>query len=286
MVLVLMRQEARLLRRDVGAGLVVHREDIRFRDDGSGWVSISVTVRNVGEGPSQPTRMRIDAAPLGAFVPGRRIGVLPVPGLAPGSAVELRTRAWRGLVQPLGSPRRIKPHDLLTAIADPDPPRRRRPPRLRHTSRRLPPDPLDFLGRGGVYWAGNINVFIGDQAVERHRAEALRIYPGRKNMALFFVGSRPDGYMFQFSGVGATWSPALSLIHVWHADSFSSGIWIEPGRWVTLPSTALATLDIFPPRGCQQGELYVHVIQGSTGKEAVVEFSLDPRAQGPGCYVV
>lgn len=286
MVLVLMPQEARLLRQDVGEQLVVRREDIRFCDDGSGWVNISVTVRNGGEGPSRPTRMRIDAAPLGAFVPGRRIGVLPVPSLAPGLAVEFRTRAWRGRVRPLGSPRRIKPHDLLTAIADPDPPRRRWPTRLLRTSPRLPPDPLGLLGCGGRYWAGNIDVFIGDQAIERHRAEALRIYPGRENVAMFFVGSRPDRYLFHFGGVGATWSPRISLFTLMDADSFSGGTWIEPGRWVTLPGTALARLQLFPPQECQQGELYVYVIQGSTGKEAVVEFSLDPRAKGPGCYVV
>jgi hypothetical protein len=35
---------------------------------------------------------------------------------------------------------------------------------------------------------------------------------------------------------------------------------------------------------CCRGE--VHVEQRSTGKEAIVEFSLDARAAGPGCFVV
>lgn len=58
--------------------------------------------------------------------------------------------------------------------------------------------------------------------------------------------------------------------------------------WVEVQTTALVELSVVPPEGCQQGELHVHVTQRSTGKEkeAVVEFSLDPRAAGPGCYVI
>jgi hypothetical protein len=39
-----------------------------------------------------------------------------------------------------------------------------------------------------------------------------------------------------------------------------------------------------PPAGCKQGRVEVRVTQRSSGKKAVVEFDLDPAAQGPGCY--
>jgi len=41
-----------------------------------------------------------------------------------------------------------------------------------------------------------------------------------------------------------------------------------------------------PPSDCEQGVIEVRVCQRSTGRHAMVEFSLDPRAVGPGCFVV
>jgi hypothetical protein len=38
------------------------------------------------------------------------------------------------------------------------------------------------------------------RAVERHLAQALRIYPGKTNAAMFFVGNRKDGYRFDLTG--------------------------------------------------------------------------------------
>jgi hypothetical protein len=45
-------------------------------------------------------------------------------------------------------------------------------------------------------------------------------------------------------------------------------------------------LALCPPADCTAAALEVHVTQRSTGQSAVVEFSLDPNAAGPGCYVV
>ncbi len=45
-------------------------------------------------------------------------------------------------------------------------------------------------------------------------------------------------------------------------------------------------LAMCPPEGCRQGNVEVHVTQRSTGKTAIVEFSFDAAAAGPGCYVV
>jgi hypothetical protein len=40
------------------------------------------------------------------------------------------------------------------------------------------------------------------------------------------------------------------------------------------------------PHKCEAATVAVHVIQKSTRREAVVEFSLDPGAAGRGCYTV
>src|SRR5438067_2103865 len=65
-------------------------------------------------------------------------------------------------------------------------------------------------GWGGVHWAGNLNVFVGGRDVERHMAQALRVYPGRVNLAMFVVGSgAADEYRFELNGDGTAWNARL-----------------------------------------------------------------------------
>jgi hypothetical protein len=45
-------------------------------------------------------------------------------------------------------------------------------------------------------------------------------------------------------------------------------------------------LALRPPEDCEAGGVEVHVEQRSTGQVAIVEFSFDPTALGPGCFVV
>src|SRR5207247_993575 len=73
----------------------------------------------------------------------------------------------------------------------------------------LPADLLDLVGRNNPHWAGNLNIFLGGRPVERHLAQALRVYPGRTNLAMFVVGSGNDAYAFQLKGTGADWDTAL-----------------------------------------------------------------------------
>ena len=47
------------------------------------------------------------------------------------------------------------------------------------------------------------------KAVERHMARALRVYPGKTNAAMFFVGDRKDGYKFELSGDVEDWQAEL-----------------------------------------------------------------------------
>jgi hypothetical protein len=48
----------------------------------------------------------------------------------------------------------------------------------------------------------------------------------------------------------------------------------------------MVMLATHPPVNCQAGNLEVHVTRKSSGKTAIVEFDLDPSAQGTGCYFV
>ncbi len=269
-----------------GASLIVERADIQFSDVSPGRVAVSVLVRNEGDEPSAPTAAVLSAAPLGAFVPWRPLAVVRAPSLAPGESAVLRTEAIRPAVAPLGPPDRVPPRRLLTALgADDERPQARRRP----TPGVLPADLMDLMGRPGLHWAGNLNVFVGGRAVERHLAQALRVYPGRANVAMFVVGSGRDAYRFHIAGAGADWKARLYAATEWNwvfAGSESGKPPITEGRWIQTRSQCLMMLSLEPPADCGAGAVAVHVKQRSTGQEAVVEFSLDPRAAGPGCFAV
>jgi hypothetical protein len=262
--------------------LLVERKDVRFADFAPGRVGIDVTVRNAGGEPSAPTVAVIQAAPLGAFVPWRPLAVLPIPALGPGEDFVLRTEALRPAPAPLGPPDRVPPRRLLTALMTPD-------DRPRAPMAPLPPDLAELLGHRNAYWAGNLNVFVGDRAVERHTALALRIYPGHANLAMFVVGSaRPDAYRFHTVSAGDDWGARLYDMtdgRTLRLDTKRQAP-VEEERWVEAAGQRLFFLAMTPPGDCGAGSVEVHVTQRSTGQEAVVEFSLDPSASGPGCFVL
>jgi hypothetical protein len=145
-----------------------------------------------------------------------------------------------------------------------------------------------MIGRSQPYWAGNINVFIGRQSVERHMAKSLRIYPGRANLAMFMVGTpgQADGYAFELVGPGRDWKAEL------YDATNNNSLMVDPSEtpigetnWVESSRGLMVMLVTHPPEDCQAGELEVHVTRRSSQTTAVVEFSLDPKAQGTGCYV-
>jgi hypothetical protein len=153
---------------------------------------------------------------------------------------------------------------------------------------KLPADLMELIGRSNPHWAGNLNVFVGGRSVERHLAQALRIYPGRVNAAMFVVGSGPDRYRFALAGDGAAWDAALYNLEgaALLTDSVYRRKPIALQEWIGVDRQGLMVLALLPPHACSQGMVKVQVEQGSTGQTAVVEFSLDPSAAGPGCYVV
>ena len=153
----------------------------------------------------------------------------------------------------------------------------------------LAPDLWDMVGRGQPHWAGNINVFIGREPVERHMAQALRIYPGRTNMAMFLVGDRgrSDAYAFELVGLNSDWKSMLyDATTNKNLMTNPADIPIEEMEWVETNSGLMVMLATQSPADCKTGNLEVHVTRRSCGKTAVVEFSMDPAAKGPGCYFV
>lgn len=287
------------------AELVVEPSDISFQDLAGGTVMVRITVRNESTRHSKPTIMRLESAPLGAFVPWRPLAVLPVPALEPGEARELSVDVSKVHPQPLGSFDRVPPTKLLTAVnSSPD-----EAPRpgtwlsglLEFISRRgtlksrdgtnkrpsLAPDLWELLGRDQPHWAGNINVFIGSKAVERHMAKALRIYPGRSNLAMFLVGSgERDAYAFDITGLTPDWTAALYVANAKTLAVEASDTPIKERQWMESAGTMMVMLVVRPPMICEEGNIRVQVMRRSSQKTAVVEFNLDPAAQGSGCYSV
>lgn len=288
--------------------LLVNREDISWHNVAPDRVRIEVTVSNVSVERSPRTELRLQAAPLGVFLPWKDLTTLWVPPLDGDKVVTLSTEVSCPRPRPLGRFDRVPPRRLATALGlfDDDGQGQtatggplsalrarlgqwfgRLGPRSQPDAvPQLPPDPMDLLGRANEHWAGNINVFVGNEVTERHVADALRIYPGRINKAALLVGNgQRDVYTFGITGDGTAWKAELfaQVIHLKDMLTEFMGR-IALGTPRTVDGLFVVVLSIEPPATCERGELAVHVTRGSTGQTAMVEFSLDAAAQGPGCY--
>ena len=287
--------------------LSVDREGIGLHNVSPDLVRIEITVRNLGTSRSCETPVQLQSAPLGAFLPWRPLRGLTAPPLDPGGETRLHTCVERTPVEALGEFPRVPPRRLLTLVSaadhndDHDQPRARRESAWRQMSRKAPretarnrpnrlaADVFECLGHRKSHWAGNINVFVGEQSVERHMAHALRVYPGRTNLAIFFVGTfDPDAYSFELRG--SSLSQHASLVNVVPdpslVETVEDAAVIPERQWVGACGPLAVMLVLRLPGCCQQGELVVHVCQRSSGRRAVVEFSLDPNAVGPGCFTL
>ncbi len=268
---------------DTLATLHVEREDITFSTLADHQVAVRIRVRNRGRQRSRATTALLQAAPLGAFVAWRPLTVVAVPALEPDEEYVVSADARRVAPAVLGDASRVPPQRLLTALANDDDPNRRD----RTAAAPLPADLLDLLGRPNPHWAGNLNIFLSSRPVERHLAQALRVYPGRVNLAMFVVGSGHDAYAFELHGVGVTWNTALFCMdRAASLVDLRGGTAVAQKQWLEVRGTSTMMLALEPPRRCAKGAVEVHVRQRSTGQVAVVEFSLDPNAAGPGCYTV
>jgi hypothetical protein len=190
--------------------LLVQRTGIRFHNLDREHVAIEIEVENRGPATSEPASLRLEAAPFGAFVRWRPLATLAVPAIPPGRTKVLRIVVQQPRPQPLGNFSGLVPPALRTASGFERERRRAVVGQFAHLqamllargaisarSTALPPDILDLLDGAGPHWAGNLNVWIGHEPVERHLAPRLRIHAGRANLAAFCVGDRPDGYAFR-----------------------------------------------------------------------------------------
>ncbi len=278
--------------------LLVQRTGIRFHNLDREHVAIEIEVENRGPGTSEPASLRLESAPFGAFVRWRPLATLAAPAIPPWHTRVLRIVMQQPRPQPLGSFSGLVPPALRTASGFERERRRavveqlaglqamlRATGAISARSTTLPPDLLDLLDGAGPHWAGNLNVWIGREPVERHRAPHLRIHAGRANLAAFCVGDRPDHYAFRVECAAAEWGLALYDVANGASIECSREPWEEP-RWHAVPGLSYVVLVLRPPRDCARGEALVHVTQRSSEKTAVVEFDLDPAAAGPGCYTL
>ena len=252
--------------------LRVERSDISFQNLTGDRVRIQVTVHNAGAHRSPPTSLRLESAPLGAFVPWQPLTRMLVPPLEAGESRELSTEVVRSRPASLGDFNRVPPKRLFAAATSPDSPAPEpgsgmmamlnllRRGRTNGTSGRelgrgtpLAPDVFELVGLGQPHWAGNINVFVGSKPVERHLAKALRIYPGRTNLAMFLVGGpgKRDAYAFELAGLAPDWEAGIydasnsrSLV-VNPADGP-----IEEAQWVESDAGLVVMLVTHPPADC------------------------------------
>ncbi len=272
----------------------IARHDIDFFNVGPDRVAIEIRVMNVSEHPSCPAMAVVMAAAFGAFVPWRPLATLPVPALPPGKILYLRCGAIPVRPEFLGSPDRLPPRKLLTALdlADDSPEpasQRKESAEWKPGSAALPADLMELLLQETPHWIGNLNVLVGNKEVERHLARALRVYPGRVNMAWFIVGSAGrDSYSFRLHGLAQDWD--TKLFDMTTRESLVLNVAETPAipsqQWIQTDGSRTMLLALRPPRDCPAGTVEVHVTQKSTGRTAIVEFSLDPKAAGRGCYAV
>src|SRR5205823_3458496 len=114
---------------------------------------------------------------------------------------------------------------------------------------------------------------VGGRDVERHTAHALRVYPGRVNLAMFVVGSpgTADEYRFDLSGDGTAWNARLYSGLPGHpiAAGVTAGATVTGRKWYPA-TTGVFLLSVEPPAGAETGAVNVHVRQRSSGREAVV----------------
>jgi hypothetical protein len=276
--------------------------DIDFFNIGQNLLAIEIKVTNASDSPSAPDTLELLAAPFGAFVPWRSLARIVLPVLAPRKVQFVRWRAVVPQAKPLGSPDRIGPRDLLVALGlgdePPDKPSSKEPdnagqpaaPTAPPPAGTMPPGLMDLLLQETPHWAGNINVLVGKTDVERHRARALRVYPGRLNMAWFVVGAGgdPDAYAFRLQGLASQWDAKLfdmtSRATLTISADDNGGI--VPDEWIETHGSRTILLALRVPEKCEAASVAVHVTQKSTQRKAVVEFSLDPKADGRGCYSV
>src|SRR5438445_8430343 len=143
----------------------IRSDDIDFYNVDRNQVVIEIRVTNFSGRAAPAGTVLVQAAPFGAFVPWQPLAKLHLPGLEPGRALVLRAKALIRRPEPLGSPDRVPPRRLLTALGlAPDsrrkPSRRQVPQKQDTASTTLPRDLMSLLLQETPHWVGNLNVLL------------------------------------------------------------------------------------------------------------------------------
>ena len=263
--------------------LRINREDISFETLPGRVVLLSVTVHNDADEASEPTTMRVNAAPLGVFLPSREVAQVAVDRIPPRSKRVVQSafaapwqegipdqdreqesglrRACIQLLQRMGvktstEELELLPSDALYSLAHSE---------IKKNAAATP--------QPSYCWAGNFEVHVIGASAERHIRGGIRLESGRLNHAEFEVGDgKTDRYQFKFLTDEQSVEWDLTLRRV------------EPGEWHQFEKK-LVRLTIKPPKGATTGCVAVEVTRESTGKSAMVEFGFGADAHPSGSYV-
>lgn len=276
------------------AGLRADRTDISFQNISPDVVRVNVHVSNEGSLWSPPSQVILQSAQFGAFLTWQPLFTLSVPSLAPHTSTVVSGSAFTPQAASetknedelwFESPR------LLQALAEEaEREAREEAERLaRKEKRRAAPvlaaDTFALVRRQGAHWAGNIDILMRGKQAERHVAQALRVYPGRPNAAMFFVGDRLHGYKFELSGEVDEWQAGVLAMTNHPTMNPNRAPEVPTGEFQEFTRGTFHLL-MHPPKDAERGDVSVHVTRQSDGMEAVVEFCLDSRAAGAGCYKI
>ena len=265
------------------AELHVESDWIEFFEVAPGRVRIEVAVHNKGAAPSKPQQLLLHAAPIGAHLRWQALTPLRLPAILPRRTLTVATEVFRA--QPSSS---SLPLQILRGAAH----MARRLDRIPNLellwqracnestttelwARSLPLDPFELLGQKCPNWAGAIRIAISSETTtSRCRAQALRFAPGKTNMVLLSVGTRPDEYTFQVHGKAQLWSPKLLI-------PGEDG----PRERARLAGSSPVLLAIDPPSSARKADLRIDVKRLSDRRTETIELDLDSQVPGPGCFL-
>ena len=236
--------------------------------------------------------MEVRVAPFGAFVASKPLEVLAVPSIPPGSSTVMRTvfqeRADGELsrLDAASRHRALGQSRLAKQLQVPPKPvasRNRRTLRnvVTRMLRLVKPDSggtgvelVHEILENTARWAGNFDVHIGSAEAERHISSAIRLVPGKRNVAFFFVGERSESFVFDLQGEAAGWEAGL----------FRTMSKLSLGTPQLLDRETPIFLSVTPPSGTTKGLLAVGVTRHATGQRALVEFGFGVDAIPVGCF--
>jgi len=141
-------------------------------------------------GSSEPTSsgvLVVEAAPLGALVPGYEIARVPVLALDPGGRRRVPVTVPRSLLPTTRGPAGWRDQALDIVMRE-----------------------LEVVSSAD--WAGNLNVWFDlapERAVEAHRALDLKIAAGRRAAMWVFLPSDENGFEFAVTTPSAGWTAEL-----------------------------------------------------------------------------